>query len=239
MIDVASGPDGAVWALAARGESVRRIDPATGEVTTFPLSTQPFGGQIAAGPDGNLWVSGLSASSLSRITPSGDVTDFPVSDPSVPLTPYGIAAGGDGGVWFTASPPFGGGTAAIGRFDPASGQTQVFQLADPSKRLGDIAADPAGRLWFTTPVGNTIGRIDPTSGEIVEFKIPTANSKPVGIAAAADGSVWFTEASADNIGRYDPAGTLPNARPARTRPAMPTASRPRPRSRAPCTRPDR
>jgi virginiamycin B lyase len=212
--DVVAAPDGGIWASPENGAGgpsfARRIDPATGAVTEFAIGERgDVSSKIAVGPEGDLWITSPSQGELVRLTTAGDMTAFPLADPDFPGVtphPYGIAAGGDGGVWFTtpdpndASPP-----AAVGRLDPTTGETQLFPLSDPTKLLGYMTADVAGRLWFTTPDGNTIGRIDPSSGQIVEFEIPTPDSKPMGITFAGDGSLWFTEANADNIGRYDPA----------------------------------
>lgn len=212
--DLVAGPDGGIWASPENGAGgpsfARRIDPATRAVTEFEIGERAdVSSKIAVGPEGDLWLTSPSQGELVRVTTSGDLTEFPLADPDFPEIsphPYGIAAGGDGGVWFTtpdpndATPP-----AAVGRLDPDTGETQLFPLSDPTKLMGYMTADVAGRLWFTTPDGNTIGRIDPSSGQIVEFEIPTEDSKPLGITFADDGSLWFTEANADNIGRYDPA----------------------------------
>jgi virginiamycin B lyase len=212
--DVATGPDDRIWVtpMGFGGNAfVRSVDPTSGDVEAFDTG-QPngFGMKIAVGPDGAMWVTnGFSSSSLIRVATDGTVTTFPLSDPAHPEispTPYGIAAGGDGAVWFTTpNPNSGNAPAAVGRLDPATGETQMFPLADASELGGYMTTDAAGRLWFTTPDGNTIGRIDPTSGQVLEFEIPTPDSKPIGITFASDGSLWFTEANADNIGRYDPA----------------------------------
>jgi virginiamycin B lyase len=216
--DVVAGPDGGVWVTPSGGgltggpSVIRRIDPATDAVTEYPLpGTVGSGSKITAGADGALWMSDQEGELL-RITTAGDVSAFPLSDPDFPeiaVHPYGIAAGGDGAVWFTTpdvNSNFGGTVpASVGRLDPSTGETQLFPLQDPVNALGYMAADRAGRLWFTNVSGNSIGRIDPESGQIVEFEIPTPDSKPVGLDFANDGSIWFTEQNADNIGRYDPA----------------------------------
>jgi virginiamycin B lyase len=217
--DVVAGPDGGIWAtpltdgLFGGGRFLRRVDPATGEVTEFDLGVEDvgLGSKIAVGPDGAMWVTNppqFGDSAIIRVTTAGDVTSFPLSDPDFTgdISPYGIAIGGDGGVWFTTpDTSFTGSTAAVGRLDPDTGETEMFPLPNPDDLMGYMTADRAGRLWFTTTRGNAIGRIDPSSGQIVEFEVPTSDSKPIGITFADDGSLWFTEANADNIGRYDPA----------------------------------
>jgi virginiamycin B lyase len=213
--DVVAGPDGGIWAsplssglFSGEPNFLRRVDPTTGEVMEVNLGTEVgWGSKIAVGPDEALWLT-TDEATLIRVTTGGEVTPFPLSDPAFPeltIRPYGIATGGDGGVWFTTPDPSNASDAAVGRLDPTSGVTELFPLDDPTKLMGYMTADRAGRLWFTTPFGNTIGRIDPSSGQIVEFEIPTASSKPLGITFADDGSLWFTENMADNIGRYDPA----------------------------------
>ena len=226
IMDVAASPDGALWASSGGlgVQTVRRIDPATDAVTAYQVNAQS-GSKIAAAPDGSAWVA--SGSTLIRVASDGQVQEFPIVDPSptpVDINIYGLTVGADGMVWFTTptySGPGPSGTAAVGRFDPTTQEVEVFPLSDPDKDLGQIAADVAGRLWFTTPRGNTIGRIDPNSGQIVEFQIPTPDSKPNGITFGSDGSIWFTELNTDNIGRYDPGSGTFTEYPLETNGAVP------------------
>ena len=65
-IEIAAGPDGALWFTNFGNNSIGRITTA-GAVTNFtdPSISLPYG--IAAGPDGALWFTN-SASSIGRIT---------------------------------------------------------------------------------------------------------------------------------------------------------------------------
>jgi virginiamycin B lyase len=237
--DVVEGSDGAIWATpldqaGAATRVIRRIDPATGQVTDFDLglSTGTVGGlKATTGPDGAVWVTGDEfggegpSGRLFRVSTSGEVAEYPLADPDFPeieIHPYAVAGGGDGALWFTT--PHGGATgqaAAIGRFDPATEETELFPLDNPSQLPGMMTVDRAGRLWFTRSWGNSIGRVDPSSGQIVEFEIPTPDSRPIGITFADDGSLWFTEQNADNIGRYDPASGAFTEYPLETRGSLP------------------
>jgi virginiamycin B lyase len=226
IMDVAAAPDGTLWASSGGNgaQSVRKIDPASGAVTAYQVNARS-GTKIAAAPDGSAWVS--NGSTLIRVAPDGTAEEFPIADPSptpINIDIYGLTVGADGVVWFTTptySGPGPSGTAAVGRFDPTTQEVEVFPLSDPDKDLGQITTDRAGRLWFTTPRGNTIGRIDPNSGQIVEFQIPTEDSKPNGITFGNDGSIWFTQLNTDNIGRYDPASGTFTEYPLETNGAVP------------------
>lgn len=127
------------------------------------------------------------------------ITEFPI--PTAGATPFGVAAGADGAVWFTE---FYGNR--IGRVAP--GNTIVeYLIPTASSFPNGIAAGPDGALWFTEFLANQIGRIT-TTGAITEFPIPTAGSVPFNITAGPDGAVWFTEFSATKIGRITTAGVV-------------------------------
>jgi streptogramin lyase len=117
-------------------------------------------------------------------------------------TPYDVAAGPDGNLWFT---DYVGNQ--IGRMTP---EGSVTRYAIPSFFSGpsSISAGADGNVWFTELNTNKIGRITP-SGVITEFGVPT----PVaglygGLTAGADGNVWFAEGNANKLGRITPTGQV-------------------------------
>jgi streptogramin lyase len=124
-------------------------------------------------------------------------------------SPWGIAAGPDGALWFAQS-----GSNQIGRITTAGAITE-YDVPTPSSFPYEITAGPDGALWFTENIGNKIGRIT-TAGGITEYDVPTANSDPWKIVAGPDGALWFTEYGGGKIGRITTAGAiteypLPNA----------------------------
>ena len=110
-----------------------------------------------------------------------------------------IAAGPDGGIWFTDT-----GANRVARLSPDGATLVGYPVPTAAAFPYDIVAGPDGNLWFTMRDANKIGFIT-TAGEISEICIPTAASGPTSIAAGPDGNIWFTETASGKIGRV----TLP------------------------------
>ena len=116
-------------------------------------------------------------------------------------TPFYIAAGGDGSLWFTEN--YGN---KIGRITTAG---VITEFAIPTTGSGPqgIAAGPDGNLWFVESGGNNIGRIT-TAGVVTEFPIPTAASGAFDVTSGPDGNLWFTENGGNKIARITTAGVI-------------------------------
>ncbi|MGZ4688115.1 MAG: virginiamycin B lyase family protein [Acidimicrobiia bacterium] len=118
------------------------------------------------------------------------------------VSPWGIASGTDGALWFTNY-----GSNTIGQVTTA-GVVTNFTGTSISNPEG-IAAGPDGNMWFTNSSGNSIGRIT-TAGVVTSFT-GAGIAAPRGIASGSDGSLWFTNfgnASAGSIGRITTAGVV-------------------------------
>jgi virginiamycin B lyase len=198
LVQITTGPDGALWFTENNADQIGRITTA-GSVTEYPLTVNAGPWGITAGPDGALWFTETGRDKIGRITTAGAVTEYPV--PSAGPGLEGITAGPDGALWFAEA-----GSHKIGRITTAGAVTEYLI---PSGNVGplEITAGPDGAVWFTEYLGPKIGRIT-TAGAITEYSIPTASSFPFGIAAGADGALWFTEQSANKIGRITTAGAI-------------------------------
>ncbi len=200
---ITAGPDGNLWFTVNIAGEIGRITP-SGTVTEFPLPNsdcQPA--DITTGPDGNLWFTesaatpiggGQFANHIGRITPNGVITEFTL--PTVYSSPWGIAVGPDGNIWFTDL--YGN---EIGKIT-MSGQVTEYPIPTADSFPRGIVAGPDGNLWFTESQGNNIGRIT-TAGVITEFSIP--DPQPAEITLGPDGNLWFTDAS-DAVDRITPTG---------------------------------
>ncbi|MEI9983848.1 MAG: hypothetical protein WDN69_11925 [Aliidongia sp.] len=155
------------------------------------------------------------------------ITEFPL--PIAGSSPFGIAAGPDGALWFTEYTVNGVNGAPntaskIGRI-ATTGEIIEFPLPTAAGTPQGIVAGPDGALWFYeagdeggTPaaVPPKIGRIT-LDGAITEFTIPlslnTAGPFGAAIAVGPDGALWFTVGFDDSLfqavlGRITTDGTI-------------------------------
>ena len=100
-------------------------------------------------------------------------------------SPYAIAPGKDGALWYTEYQGDG-----IGRIQ-SNGSIMRFKI-DPSGFAQRITAGPDGAMWFTDTVGNRIGRVQ-GDDKVAYVKLPRDESGPNGITTGEDGNLWFTE----------------------------------------------
>ena len=99
---LAPGPDGQVWFLPSGYPAIAKIDPASQQITSYPIRTYSPNG-LAAGPDQNLWyvTSAYSTTNvIGRITPQGAVTEYPLP---TGIQASGLMVGPDGNFWYIES----------------------------------------------------------------------------------------------------------------------------------------
>ena len=211
---IAVGSDNALWfwqdKLGVPNISVLWRITTSG--TTSSYQGPGLGGfqSLTPGPDDALWYA--SGNNIGRVTTSGAFSSYPLASIPMPFyQSYGIVAGPDGALWFTAWIGRSLGTApssSIGRITTA-GAITLYDLPDPTSAPNGIAVGSDGALWFTET--GKIGRIT-TSGTITEYPVTVPSSYALEwIAAGPDGALWFTESSIGGnpiIGRITTAGAL-------------------------------
>jgi virginiamycin B lyase len=203
------GPDGALWFTNAGNNTIGRLDPTTGAVTSFSGTGIDDPISITAGPDGEqaLWFTNNQNDTIGEITTSGTVSNYTGSGYTGACYiggPFGITAGPDGALWFTDQAGCQYGTGSIGRMTTSGTLTNLYigtSIVNPA----GITAGPDGALWFTNNgngTGDSIGRIT-TSGKVTIYT-GTGIDGPEGITAGPDQAVWFTNYSGNSIGRITP-----------------------------------
>ena len=132
------------------------------------------------------------------------------SEPFVPPTlqeyqvpagsrPHDVAPAPDGTVWYTAQRQ-----GALGRLDPATGETRHIALGSGSAPHGVIVG-PDGLAWVTDGGLNSIVSVHPQTEEIRRYPLPDEASNANLNTATFDlnGILWFTGQNGI-YGRLDP-----------------------------------
>jgi streptogramin lyase len=196
-LQIAAGPDGAVWFTEVVTNKIGRITP-YGSISEFTVPTaasDPAG--ITLGPDGNLWFTETGGAHVGRITTAGAITEFPIT---AGTAPYYITSGPDGNLWFTE---YAGNKIAK---MTTTGILQEFAIPTSGSAPRGITSGPDGELWFAECSGGRIGQIT-TSGTIVEHGI-LGTTQPFGIAQGPDGRLWYAGRNGNVIAAMNSAGVV-------------------------------
>jgi virginiamycin B lyase len=159
---IAAGPDGNVWVTGFFNGTILSYSPTSPfnllSQTLVPSGSGARPAEIVTGPDNALWFTEQIAGKIGRLLPgSPPIVEF--SLPAPYGTPYAIAAGLDGGIWFTAS---GGGQSAIVRIDPTTHAFVAYPIASSTTQSSvGLVAGPDGNLWMTDYVASSIVKIQP------------------------------------------------------------------------------
>jgi streptogramin lyase/tRNA A-37 threonylcarbamoyl transferase component Bud32 len=206
--------EGAVWVTSEDDDTLRKIDPSTGEVVEkIPLVGASNPSQVRVG-EGFVWVVDGTNSTIYRLDPETDQlagTPIRLSDvPGAPnpVNPEDIAVG-EGAVWTANTGGKGKGTLA--HLDPATGEP-VGDIV-PMANSGAIAIG-FGSLWVPDLDGNVVRELDVDTGEVErEIPVQSPGFEP-GMIAVGEDAVWVTNNfDAQTIVRIDPQEGRPVGQP--------------------------
>jgi len=126
-----------------------------------------------------------------------ELVSFPVPSGS---RPHDVAPGTNGEVWYAAQ-----GAAALGRLDPATGETRHTDLGSGSRPHG-VIVDATGVPWITDSGLNSIVSVDPITEAVTVYPLPDDHPDANLNTATFDGGgdLWFT-GQRGIYGRLDPA----------------------------------
>jgi virginiamycin B lyase len=144
-------------------------------------------------------VAGTAPSATSPMTPLADPQATPPRRPGgqpamqeypVPAGshPHDVAPAPDGTVWYTAQA-----RGAVGRLDPATGESHLIPLGSGSAPHGVIVG-PDGAAWITDSGLNALVRVDPEDETVEHLALPPAGRGANLNTATVDGRgrLWFT-----------------------------------------------
>lgn len=210
---IASDQAGQLW-FGTNGNGVVRLDPGTGEFTTF---TQDAANPRSLNHDrvtavrvdrsGNVWVA--TDFGLSRWDPVAQAFTTFRPQPKGLVQYRSIAEDANGVLWLATA------SRGVHRFDPRDGTFKVFdaelRAARPPghNRVNSVHVDRAGMVWAATFRG--LGKLDPRNGTFTSYSsragLPADTA--FGILEQDDGRLWVS--TPNGLSRFDPrAGTFTN-----------------------------
>jgi virginiamycin B lyase len=157
-IDIAAGPDGALWFTDFEG-AIGRITT-SGAITDYSAGLSPGAEpySIAPGPDGALWFTEFGGGRIGRITTAGKITEYSHGI-TAPEMPQDLVAGPDGAMWFTEyDRQYGVTNSKIGRIT-MHGKITTYSKINPRSAPFTIAKGTKGDLWFVETSTNDVGRL--------------------------------------------------------------------------------
>ncbi len=196
-------PFGNIWSAernfdgagTAGTNKVRRLNPATNVVSTFPVPTpggNPAGIQTNA--DGTVWVSEYFANAIALLVPAvAPHTDAVVKPSTVP-------AGANRGAAARTTPTRTTGTttretASVHIVKPSLTPGWIeYRIPTGNAQAEDMRVDRFGRVWFEEDSGK-LGVLNPFVAQFREYSVPSLNSGYYNIVLSkGEERLYFTEA---------------------------------------------
>jgi len=217
--DVMGDPDGGIYFTYFGDPQLGRLDPKTGEVTSYPipiLKEKAAKGALSLyhDHDGNFWVSLMyqaGGAKFDKATKS--FTMLPVapefnreSSQQAFVAPQSSHV--DGKLWVQDVA-----STSVYRVDLKSGKFENLKpyadikpdspLAGRPHSIYEIFPDAQNNLYIADFSDRAIGRIDAKTGEYSFIQTPTDRSRPRRGEMDNEGRLWFAEYAVDNVAMLD------------------------------------
>ncbi len=205
LMQPAVDAQGNVWFGEMSTNRLGRLDPTTGQVTTW----QPPGGrngimQVVADLHGDIWFTEQVANYIGRFDPATQTfRTYALAQVNGHTSgPQDLALDASGALWFTEVS-----AGRIGRLDPATGAVSAWDVPLPAAGTAaypySLAVGPDGTVWFGYLAGGAIGRFDPASQRFTLYHVPNPQAQLFAVALDGSGRLWFTELEQNAIGVLD------------------------------------
>jgi virginiamycin B lyase len=191
--------DGAIWWAGQWGNLIGRIDPATGEMTEYPLPEGAMPHSVTVDAAGDVWYTGNKNGTIGKLDPdTGDITVYEMPDPAAE-DPHTAIFDREGTLWFTLQQ-----SNMVGRLDPESGEVKLVTMPTADAKPYGIGIDAEGAPWVACNGSNCLVEVDPKTMELTEIKLPNPETTVRRLDIAADGMIWYVNSSQGRLGRFDP-----------------------------------
>jgi len=156
-----------------------------GDRTSSPANTAaPI--WMVVGSANTVWFSDDGGARVRAMGLDGTLTH---ESPALGSRTFGIAATGDGRIWFANHQT--SGDIGVGRVDADGANATWFDTSDTGNpALQDLVLGPDGNIWFTEWDGTSVGKVTPT-GTVTRYPSGSPGGNTYSIAVGDDGNLWY------------------------------------------------
>jgi virginiamycin B lyase len=196
--------DRGVWYAGNRNARIGRIDPASGDITTYmmpdPAARDPH--TLVFDRQKDIWFTVQGGNFVGHLaTKSGDV--HLIKSPVEGSRPYGIVINSQDRPWIVLF-----GTNKLATVDAGSMTLRTIDLPRAEARPRRLEVAPDDRIYYVDYAAGMFGRYDPKTNQFKEWPSPSG-ARARGYAMATDdkGRIWFVESGVqpNKFVGFDPA----------------------------------
>jgi streptogramin lyase len=173
---VAAAPNGTAWFPGGESLLIFKVDPETGEVSSYPMY-----------PD------------YQPDEKSSGIIQFSYNEKPVGHSTYGLAADSKSNIYIC---DIVGGN--IGKIDGKTGKVTLYKTPTLNSGPRRASVDSQDRVWFGEYYANKLGMFDPKTEQFKEWTSPTPWVGPYPAKTDKNGEAWTAGMSTDLILRLDP-----------------------------------
>ena len=196
-------PDGSVWLTANTTNQLVRLDPATGEFSSYEVpaglkagvSARPYGMTVSG--DGKIWFAENSFDIVGRLDPAtGKIEEFEV--PVKGSNPRRMGTDSEGNPWLGLY-----GANKLLKIDYRTTKMTMFPLPTENSGPYSVSTDQKNNLiWTSQQWVDQLARLDPSTGAVVEYVLPRPDSdvRRIEVDPNNPNRVWWAGSASDRIG---------------------------------------
>jgi virginiamycin B lyase len=191
--------DGSIWWAGQYGNTVGRLDPATGAMKEFALPSMARPHSIVEDKFGNVWYTGNANGTVGKLDPkTGKITAYPMPDPAArdPHTPIFDLKGN---LWFSIQQ-----SNMVGRLAPDTGEIKLFMMDRPRSLPYGMQLDSKGTVWTNFYGTNGFASFNPDTLEKREYYLPNEATRARRHVIAPDDTLWYVDSARGYIGQFNP-----------------------------------
>lgn len=186
---------GKVYWVELTGDHLGELDPATGEMTRYPMPTTGAGPHsVWVDSRGNLWYTYFASSGkIARFDLATE--EFTEWEPLAGFSGYGIVVDRQDRVWAVGLH-----TPAVFMYNQETSEWTSYETTHPARRP---TIDSNGQIWSAHYFGNMISRVDPATGEVKEYELPLKDGNPYDLWPDEEDNLWVENAIYNSLVKFD------------------------------------